>query len=211
MKVNFDKKISEHAFIFDNVVLGNNVTIMPGAVIGRPPVSSGATTRKNKKDYGDLIIGDDCVIGANAVIYSGTKIGKGSMVCDTACIREEVEIGDNTLIAMAVTINTNTNIGSNVKIMDNTHITGNAVIENNVFIGMLVTMANDNSMGRGNDDLKDMLGPTIREGAIIGQASCLLPGVIIGENSIVGANSVVTKDVEKDTLVMGVPAKKVSK
>ena len=61
------------------------------------------------------------------------------------------------------------------------------------------------------DDLKDMLGPTIREGAIIGQASCLLPGVIIGENSIVGANSVVTKDVEKDTLVMGVPAKKVSK
>jgi acetyltransferase-like isoleucine patch superfamily enzyme len=90
-------------------------------------------------------------------------------------------------------------------------LVGNAVIENNVFIGMLVTMANDNSMGRGNDDLKDMLGPTIREGAIIGQASCLLPGVIIGENSIVGANSVVTKDVEEDTLVMGVPAKKVSK
>jgi UDP-2-acetamido-3-amino-2,3-dideoxy-glucuronate N-acetyltransferase len=68
--------IYDGAIIFPNVRLGNNVTVFPGAVIGRPPLSSGATTRQ--LDVSELLpveIGDNCIIGSNAVIYMGVKIG----------------------------------------------------------------------------------------------------------------------------------------
>lgn len=199
---------NQFCFIYPDVFIGYNVKIFPGAVIGRPPASSGATKRLVKpEELPTTIISNDCIIGANSVIYKGARIGKNSMICDTACIRELVNIGANSLIAQGVTINVNTRIGDNVKIMDNCHITGNAIIEDNVFIGMLTTTANDNSMGKNNNDIHTQKGPVIKRGAKIGQGSCILPKIIIGENSIIGANSVVTKDVLKDEVVMGMPAK----
>lgn len=201
-------KCKQFCFIYPDVFISKNVIVFPGAVIGRPPLSSGATKRiTNYKNIPSTVIGENCIIGSNVVIYKGVNIGKNSMICDTACIREFVNIGNNTLIAQGVTINVNTKIGNNVKIMDNCHITGNAIIEDNVFIGMLTTSANDNSMGKGLVNLEFQKGPIVKKGAKIGQGSCLLPNVIIGENSIVGSNSVVTKNVSNNEIVMGSPAK----
>lgn len=198
----------QFCFIYPDVVIGENVKIFPGAVIGRPPLSSGATKRiTDVNSIRKTIISTGCIIGSNAVIYKGCWLGLNTMVCDTACIRENVTIGNNSLIAMGVTINVNTKIGDHVKIMDNCHITGNAIIENNVFIGMLTTSANDNSMGKNNMDLENQKGPTIKEGARIGQGSCLFPNIIIEEYSTVGSNSVVTKNVNKNSIVYGIPAK----
>lgn len=207
MRIKFELGISEFAHIYENVIIGNNVTIFPGAVVGRPPLSSGAARKTDIDNLPPLIIGEGSVIGANAVIYGGSKIGKNSMICDGASVREFVTIGDNSLVAMGVTINRDTQIGNNVKIMDNTHITGNAVIEDNVFIGMLVTMANDNTMNRSTLSLSQMMGPTIRSGARIGQGACILPGIEIGKESIVAANAVVTKDVPEYKTAIGIPAK----
>jgi len=204
-------QIYEGAYLFPNVVLGDNVTVFPGAVIGRPPVSSGATTRTTDlKSLKPVHIGNNCVIGANAVIYMGVEIGNNSMICDTACVREGVVIGSFSIIAMGVTINYNTKIGNYVKIMDNSHLTGNMIIEDRVFIGMLVTTANDNLMGRkppsvGGDWTEK--GPVIHKFVTVGEGSCILPGVEIGENAIIGANSVVSKNVAPRTMVMGIPAR----
>ncbi len=152
-------RVYEGSVLFPNVKLGKNVVIFPGAVIGRPPVSSGATVRQTEvQELEPVEIGDSCVIGANAVIYMGVKIGDHSMVCDTACIREGCEIGSYSVIAMGVTINFNTKIGNRVKIMDNTHITGNVVIEDDVFISTLVTTTNDSSMGRTHVKEKNWIG-----------------------------------------------------
>jgi len=199
--------VYEGAHVFDNVVLGDHVTIFPGAVVGRPPLSSGATFREVTSDPLPVHIGDHCVIGSNAVIYHDVKVAERSMVCDTACVREGVEIGERSIIAMGVTINYDTKIGNRVRIMDNTHITGNMVIEDDVFIAMLVTSANDNSMGREHMGVDEMTGAIVRRWATVGQGTCLLPNVEIGENSIVGSNSVVTKNVPPRSLAMGVPAK----
>lgn len=207
-----DCRIYEGAYIFPNVRFGNHVTVFPGAVIGRPPVSSGATSRiVPVNELPPVYIDDHCVIGAHAVIYMNVRIGARSMICDTACVREECEIGRETVVAMGVTINYRVKIGDRVKIMDNAHITGNMVIEDDVFISTQVTTSNDNAMGRqppGGGDWTGK-GPVIRRFATIGQGACLLPGVEIGQNAIVGAGAVVTRDVSPEMLVMGVPARPV--
>lgn len=204
-------KIYEGAVLFPNVVLGNNVTVFPGAVIGRAPLLTGATAhRVEVTKLLPVHIGDDCVIGANAVIYMDVEIGNNTMICDSACIREGVRIGSFCVIAMGVTINFNTLIGNRVKVMDNTHLTGNMVIEDDVFISVLVATANSNSMGRegtsGGGDLVEK-GPVVRRFAAIGEGACLLPNVEIGENAIVAAGAVVTKNVEPRSLVTGIPAR----
>lgn len=204
-------KIYEGAVLFPNVTLGNNITVFPGAVIGRPPLLTGATShRVEGTELLPVRIGDNCVIGANAVIYMDVEIGNNTMICDTACIREGVRIGSSCVIAMGVTINFNTLIGNRVKVMDNTHLTGNMVIEDDVFISLLVATANSNSMGReetseGGDLVEK--GPVVRRFATIGEGACLLPNVEIGENAIVAAGSVVTKNVKPHSLVAGFPAR----
>lgn len=199
--------IGSNAVLY-NVELGSNVRVEPGAVIGHPPLRSAALQRETSTEtLLPVKIGEGVNVGANAVIYHDVEIGKNSLICDTACVREGVKIGERVVVAMGVTINYNTSLGNRVRIMDNAHITGNAVIEDDVFIGMLVTMANDNAMvrRRGVTDWHER-GPTIKRFARIGQGTCIHPGVTIGENAIVGANSVVTRDVEPTILVMGAPA-----
>jgi acetyltransferase-like isoleucine patch superfamily enzyme len=201
------------AWIAEDTRIGNNVHIFPGAVLGRPPISTLSQTRKVASEkLAPLEIGDNCIIGANAVIYRGSRLGSDCLIGDTACIREQVTMGNSCIIAMGVTINYNTTIGSFVKIMDNSHITGNMTVEDGVFIAMLVGSANDNSMGREAAlkvaaDARRRSGPIIRRNATIGGCTCLLPGVEVGENTIIGANSLVTRSIPPRVLAMGSPAK----
>ena len=217
--------ISKNAVIYDNVIIGENVVIedfvviypgvvidddvevMSGAIIGRLPKGAGATSRKTTNEYKLCSIGKGSVISPNVVIYTDVKIGKNCLIGDSATIREQCVIGDKCIISRLVSVNYNTIIGNNSKIMDNTHITGNMSIGNNVFISVLVATTNDNNIGaKGyNDDL--IKGPIIEDNVLIGAGANILPAIRIGKNSIVGAASLVTKDVPEGKVVMGVPAK----
>ena len=104
-------------------------------------------------------------------------------------------------------MNYNTVIGHDTKIMDNSHITGNMKIGNHVFISVLVSTTNDNSMGRKEYNEDDVQGAQIGDYTTIGAAANILPGVIIGNNAIIGASALVTKNIPDNKLVMGVPAK----
>jgi acetyltransferase-like isoleucine patch superfamily enzyme len=81
------------------------------------------------------------------------------------------------------------------------------LIEDDVFIAPCVVTTNDNLMGRTERRHALLAGPTIRRGARIGGAVCLLPGVEVGEEAFVGAGAVVTKDVPARTVMVGVPAR----
>jgi acetyltransferase-like isoleucine patch superfamily enzyme len=202
--------IYDGAVLFPNVRLGKNVTIFPGAVIGRPPMNTGSTIRDVKFDeLGPVVIGDHCVVGANAVIYMDVTIGHHTMIGDTARVMDHVQIGDYSLIAQGVYVGFNVKIGNRVRIMDNTGVGGNSTVEDDVFIGPLACMANSRQMKRRPGEQGDytVAGPTIRRHAAIAQGVLLLAGVEVGEDAIIGTGAVVTKNIPPRVLALGVPAR----
>jgi len=123
-------------------------------------------------------------------------------------------IGDNTKIGAFVEVQKNAFIGKNCKISSHTFICEGVTIEDNVFIGHNVTFINDSfpratsENGELQTEADWVCVPTrIKKGASIGSSATLLCGITVGENAIVGAGSVVTKDVPADTIVVGIPAR----
>jgi len=199
--------IKDFAVIYPGVVIGNNVEIMEGAIIGRLPRGAKAVARKPTEHYGKVIISDYCVISPYAIVYTDVFIGEGTLLGDGASVREQCRIGSKCIISRYVTVNYNTKIGNNTKIMDNTHITGNMIIGDGVFISTLVATTNDNNIGAKGYNEELIKGPTIENNVLVGATASLLPNVLIGEGSIIASGAVVTKDVPKKTMVMGIPAR----
>lgn len=199
--------IGNGVVIHADTVIGQNVTIYDNAVLGRKPQGVGALTRRIREELSALIIEDDCVIGACAVLYRGTVIGRCTLIGDLASIREECHVGNDVIIARGVTVNYNTRIGSKTKIMDNTHITGDMVIEEGVFISPLVVTTNDNTMDRDPRGPLQRGGPYIKKGASVGAGASLLPKVVVGEYAVVASGAVVHLDVPPCKIVAGVPAR----
>jgi len=197
--------IHPNVVIYQGVKIADGVEIFPGAFIGKEPKGAGAVARQPVFER-RIIIGRNCSIGPNAVIYYDVEIGENTLLGDGASIREQCRIGSHCILGRNVAVNYHTTIGNRTKIMDNTHITGNCTIGDDVFISMMVGTANDNVV-RGDFDEKRLIGPTIEDSAVIGLGALLLPGVRIGTGAIVAAGSVVTKNVAPKTLVVGVPAR----
>lgn len=209
VEIEEDVIIHDYVVIYPNTIIKRGTEIFDHSVIGKLPTSPGITSRKLKNSYDKLVIGEDCILCPSVVIYAGTKIGNKNLLGDFCSIREDCVVGNGCIISRNVSVNYCTVIGDNTKIMDNTHITGNMIIGNNVFISVLVATTNDNTMGREKYSEDHVYGATIEDYVTIGAAANILPGVHIGENAIVGAGAVVTKNVENNTVVMGVPAKKI--
>ena len=142
-----------------------------------------------------------------SVIYNDVKIGDNTLIGDNASIREQCRIGNNCIIGRNVTLNYNVLVGDSTKILDGSVITGNMKIGDNVFISALVATTNDNNIGKLGYDESFIKGPVIEDNVSIGAGANILPSIKIGENSIVGAGAVVTKDVPPKKLVIGIPAK----
>ena len=123
-------------------------------------------------------------------------------------------IDDNSKIGTFVEIQKNASIGKNCKISSHTFICEGVHIEDNVFIGHNVTFINDKLPRSVNVDGEmqtesdwKVVETFIRKGASVGSSATILCGITVGENSIIGAGAVVTKDVPPNTVAAGVPAK----
>jgi acetyltransferase-like isoleucine patch superfamily enzyme len=127
-------------------------------------------------------------------------------------------IDDNTKIGAFVEIQKGATIGKNCKISSHTFICEGVHIKDNVFVGHNVTFINDkfpratNADGSVQTEADWKLEETIiEEGASLGSSVTVLCGVIVGKNAIVGAGSVVTKNVPANTIVAGNPAREIKK
>jgi acetyltransferase-like isoleucine patch superfamily enzyme len=124
------------------------------------------------------------------------------------------EVGDNTKIGAFVEVQKNATIGKNCKISSHTFVCEGVTIEDDAFIGHSVTFINDSypraTIGNGQMQTEadwKVERTVVKKGASIGSGSTILANVVIGEKAIVGAGSVVTKDVPANAIVAGNPAK----
>lgn len=151
------------------------------------------------------------------IIASDVKLGKDVKLYNFVNLYG-CEIGDNTRVGTFVEIQKGAKIGKNCKIQSHTFICEGVTIEDNVFISHNVTFINDRFPrattpdGRLQTEADWSCVPTVvKRGASIGSSATVLCGITVGENAIIGAGSVVTKDVPANVIVAGNPAKVIRK
>lgn len=192
--------IAQTARIYPNVKLGDNVLIEDFCIIGVP-----------FKGYNHEIttIGHNAIIRSQTVIYAGNKIGSNFHTGNKANIRELNEIDDNVSIGTLSVIEHHVIIGRGVRIHSQAFIPEYTVIDNECWIGPNVVITNSKYPNSPNAKTA-LKGVHIKQKAIIGANATLLPGLIVGEYALVGAGSVVVKDVDPKTVVVGNPAQKIN-
>ena len=144
----------------------------------------------------------DVFIDSTAIVHPRAKIGKGTKIWHFCHIREDVDIGKNCIIGQNCYIGEGVRIGNNVHIQNNVSVYVGVIIEDDVFLGPSCVTTNDKKPISGKIEKT-----LIEKGASIGANATIICGNIIGRHSMIGAGSVVTKDVKPNTLVYGNPAK----
>ena len=143
-----------------------------------------------------------------SIVHENCDIGDGTTIYHFVLIRENCKIGNNVSIGTHSELGPSVVIGDNVRIHSNCFIPELTEIQNGAWLGPGVVVCNDKYPGpSGEGETKVRLGVTIMEKATIGANVTILPGVTIGYRAIVGAGSVVTKDVPDWAVVIGNPAR----
>ena len=196
--------IGHGSIIYPNVVIGDNTVIGPYSTLGEPIGSfyDEDSANVNKHNFKKTIIGPNSVIRSHAIIYEDVEIGEEFQSGHRVTIREKTSLGIMCSVGTLSDIQGNVSIGNYVRLHSNVHIGQCTKIEDYVWIFPYVVLTNDPY-----PPLDRLKGVTIKEFAVVATSAVILPGVVIGKNALVGAHSVVTKDVANETVVVGNPAK----
>lgn len=200
-------EVGHHVVIRSGVRIGRGCKILDGAILGKCPAKASlSATTGEARELPPLELGEAVTVGAGCVVYRGAVVGDGAFFGDLATVREDVTIGEGTIIGRGATVENKVSIGKRCKIESNAYVTAMSTIEDYCFVAPGVVFANDNFLGRTEERKKHFGGPVLRRGARIGAGAVLLPGVEIGEDALVAAGAIVTKNVPARMTVVGVPA-----
>ena len=185
-------KIGENSVIRDNVIIGADAIIFPNVYIGE-------NTR----------IGEGSIIQYGAFIEHHCNIGRHCRIGTNAVLRRETNIGDYSIFGSLSASEGKNWIGNHVLIHSQCHLTMGIIIEDWVFIAPLFVGANDPNILHGRRYIEKFMpkAPYIKFGSRIAVSVTLLPGVVIGRECLIGASSLVTKDVPDFSVAYGVPAR----
>lgn len=151
---------------------------------------------------------DDVIIHPTATVDTRAEIGAGSRIWINVQIRENAKIGSGCILSKDVYIDHAVTIGNGCKIQNSVSVYNGVTIGDEVFVGPNACFTNDKVPRANNPDWS--VTPTfVKNGASIGANATIVCGITIGEYAMVAAGSVVTKDVEPYSLVMGNPARHV--
>lgn len=182
----------------DQVQLGPPLAIDEGVLLGYP-TGRGIPDRR-------LVIGPGARLRSGTVLYEGSIIGADFQTGHNVIVREENRIGDHVAIWSNSVVDYGCVIGDRVKIHTGVYVAQFTVIEDDVFLAPGVIITNDIHPGC-PESKRCMKGPTIRRGAQIGGNVTLLPYVEIGECALIGAGSVVTRNIPARAVAYGNPAR----
>jgi acetyltransferase-like isoleucine patch superfamily enzyme len=182
-----------------NVHLGPDCEVSEYVIIGVPP-------RGHSPGQIETRIGPRATIRSHTVIYAGNRIGANFQTGHSAMIREMNEIGDDVSIGTHSIVEHHVKIGNRVRIHSNVFIPEFSVLEDDCWIGPNVVFTNA-AYPLTPDTKASLKGPHVMPGAKIGANSTLLPGITIGRNALIGAGSVVVRDVPAGKVVVGNPAR----
>lgn len=201
-KIGANVKIGDNTVIYDNVEIGDNTIICNDCVIGEP----GANYYHSPETYSNptTIIGKNSLIRSHALIYAGSTFREGFSTGHRVTIRENTQFGKQCRVGTLSDIQGHSRFGNHCWLHSNVHIGQQSTIGNFVFIYPYVVFTNDPT-----PPSTVCIGPTVEDFAQIAVSSVLLPGVKIGKHALVGAGSIVGKDVEAYALVVGNPARKI--
>lgn len=202
-----DCQIGNNVIIHPNVKIGQACRIDDNTIIGKKPMFSPRSIFKAQQEWDPTLIGNECLIGANVIIYTQCTIGNSNLIADLASIRENVKIGDFNIIGRGASIENYCTLGNKNKIETNVYITAYSSIEDYCFVAPCVATSNDNYAGRDKERYNHFKGITMKKGARIGVASTILPGRVIHEDALIAGASVVTKDIPAEQIWAGNPAK----
>lgn len=198
-KIGRNVKIGDNSSIYDNVEIGDDAIICNDCVIGEP-----LNAYYHDQDYRNpaTVIGAESLVRSHSIIYAGCTIGAGFSSGHHITIRENVKIGSHCSIGTLSDIQGYVSIGNYCRLHSNVHISQTSTIGDFVFLYPFAVMTNDAC-----PPSTDIKGGRIGNYTQVGVHAVILPGIEVGQNCLIGANSVVTRRVPDFSLVTGDPAK----
>jgi acyl-[acyl carrier protein]--UDP-N-acetylglucosamine O-acyltransferase len=193
-KIGRNVSIGPFTIVYENVSIGDNTSIGSHSVIGLPTPLA--------KHGPMLVIGSDSLIRSHGIFYEGSILGNRLTTGHRVTVRENTQAGENFQLGTLTNIQGDCVIGDYVRTHNNVNISKFSKIGSFVWMFPYVVLTNDPHPPSNVE-----MGSTIGDYAIIASKSLLLPGVVVGEHSLVAANSTVSRNVEPHTVVRGSPAK----
>lgn len=197
--------IEEGAEIADSVSIGAFSIVHSGTQVGEGSIieSHCILGHPNQGTLREgLILGENSHVRSHSIIYAGATLGPNLRTGHRVTIREGTVAGTNLHVGTLSDIQGECTIGNFVRMHSNVHIGQGSVIGNFVWIYPYVVLTNDP-----HPPSEVMLGVKVEDYAVIATMSVILPGITVGEASLVGAHSLVNKDVPEKMIVAGNPAR----
>jgi acetyltransferase-like isoleucine patch superfamily enzyme len=160
---------------------------------------------KYTDDSGPAVLGNNAVVRSGSIIYDDVTIGEGFRTGHYVLVREATTLGDDVLVGTNTVIEGHVTVGNKVTMETNVYIPTRVSIGDRVFLGPNAVLTNDKYPLRRRERYEPE-GPVVRNSVTIGANATVLPGVELGEGSIIAAGSTVTKDVPSWHRAIGVPA-----
>lgn len=176
--------------------IGEGIASDEGVTLGYLP---------GRSSVGPLVLGPGARLRSGTVLYAGSRIGRGFETGHHVVVREGSRIGDDVSVWSNAVIDYGCVLGDRVKVHCNCYVAQFTELEDDVFLAPGVTIANDLVPGNGGSAAA-MAGPLVQAGAQVGVNVTILPYVTIGAGAIVGAGSVVTRDIPAGMVAYGNPA-----